>query len=872
MKLNFIGALCKRYNLSFRSLFLTFLSLCLLYLCWGITQYVQSYNYSTITHSNNNLTISYEYQIAHSVGFSAQDALKNDKAFISTENLSGSFSQKPHWLKYQVKNNSQQAMPLVLHIDGPMLHYLKMYEVMGIANNDSNTVNDERSNSLVQPTLINDILLQDPVFPHHTFTLKQGEEKLFLLETQTLKHAYVPLLLYSQDNFSKNKNLNQVIFIIFISTILIMIFYNMVIYSALKDKVYLVYISYLLGCFLVLSSANGFGYYVFTLPVHLWLNAHTIFFHYGLILCLLFLTLYFFKYEERKNKRYKISLYMAWGYAFIAIVSFLIDRELHGKLFYASMPIFYLWCAVLIIPHVKSDYTWGRFYFFSWIPLLAGAIIQPLVLLNILDYSFFTRHAFLFAVLIEVLFMACALAERMRTYEQNRVKLITYHPGDLIPRKVSLETKLSQLIIQKKTSTHVFVIKPENIDNILLYIDDKAKSFLMNGLYTKLNEVVAERKDVVFFNRNQEKICLLENNCFALLSHTSLKSKELETLTTLIQDTVFSHYILEDFSLNLSAEIGIAKYPEHGSSAEALISHAQLACQHAEKSENKWAFYLNESENKNHDLINLAKDLQLALKNNELELYHQPQVDLKTLRVCGSECLLRWEHKTLGYIFPPVFISIAENIGLMNQLTLWVVKRALEQHTQITENEIFNHMVSINISGKDIESITFFDDVKQIIVESGIAPDKIIFEITESSEIVNNLHAADVIEKLAIMGITISIDDFGTGYSSLSYMNSFPFQELKIDRQFVEGVCEDPKRKVIAESSVKMAKGLGLEVVAEGINSKLDEDTLRQFGCDIGQGYYYARPMPIVDYIEWLSNQVNAQIPESYYGEFIPAE
>ena len=122
------------------------------------------------------------------------------------------------------------------------------------------------------------------------------------------------------------------------------------------------------------------------------------------------------------------------------------------------------------------------------------------------------------------------------------------------------------------------------------------------------------------------------------------------------------------------------------------------------------------------------------------------------------------------------------------------------------------------------------------------------------------------------LGITISIDDFGTGYSSLSYISKLPFQELKIDRQFVENVCESAKQRIIAETTVKMAKGLGLEVVAEGINSKLDEETLRTFGCDIGQGFYYSEPKPLSDYLNWLNDQVNGRSEAVTYGEFIPAK
>ena len=227
--------------------------------------------------------------------------------------------------------------------------------------------------------------------------------------------------------------------------------------------------------------------------------------------------------------------------------------------------------------------------------------------------------------------------------------------------------------------------------------------------------------------------------------------------------------------------------------------------------------------------------------------------------------------RQLGSISPESFITIAEDFGLMPSLTLWIIETALCQQAALTENTGLNHMVSINISGKDLIQANFIDDVSKIIERCNIRAEKIIFELTESISFAQNNIAIKTIEQLIELGITISIDDFGTGYSSISQINKLPFQELKIDREFVENVCSDDKRKVIAEAAVKMAKGLGLEVVAEGINSSLDAATLRSFGCDIGQGYYYAKPMSYEDYLEWLNNLSNGQIPESLEGEYIPA-
>ena len=338
-----------------------------------------------------------------------------------------------------------------------------------------------------------------------------------------------------------------------------------------------------------------------------------------------------------------------------------------------------------------------------------------------------------------------------------------------------------------------------------------------------------------------------------------------------IQDVISEHYKIDDLKLPLSGIIGVSNYPEHGKSGQLLINRAQIALHHAKINHHKWEYFESTSTDKANYLLKLASDMKDALENKDFEIYHQPQIDLKTLRVCGSECLIRWNHKTEGFIPPSVFIPVAEDIGLINPLTLWIVKKSLEQHQTIIENEHKNHMVSINISGKDLASKHFYDGIVDSIKQSSVPPEKIIFELTESATITDSKHALEVIEQLNGLGITLSIDDFGTGYSSMSYISELPFQELKVDRQFVENVCDSTKRKTIAETTVKMGKGLGLEVVAEGINSQLDEDTLRSFGCDIGQGHFYAEAMPIMNYIAWLNEQKNGR-KDVVHGVFIPAE
>jgi EAL domain-containing protein (putative c-di-GMP-specific phosphodiesterase class I)/GGDEF domain-containing protein len=556
----------------------------------------------------------------------------------------------------------------------------------------------------------------------------------------------------------------------------------------------------------------------------------------------------------------------------VALYSLSLDQITQTKLFFSIQPLFFLFSLFIIFKRLSKDFAWARFYFISWIPFLAGAAIQPLVLLNYIDSTFLTQNAFLFAVMIEITFMAFALAERMRRNDQDRVHSISYHELTNLPRKSMLEAVMNKLQLSGNNDFCVLVIKPEHIEQISLYIDDKANAALFKRLSRRLSSLFIYNDAIESLSSNNEKICFLENNCLAIVVNKNKGTQDLSVLIKSIQQLISETFQIDDLKLPLSAVIGIANYPEHGDANYLLINHALLAVNDAQLVYGRWAYYQSEKSDQTSYLLKLATDLKEAIEKDTLEIYHQPQIDLKTLRVCSSECLIRWNHHNEGFISPVVFIPLAEDLGLINQLTLWVIKRSLVQHQQILVNN--NHMVSINISGKDIAHEHFFTNALTVIEESGIPAEKIILEITESASISHNQQSLELIQKLSDLGFTISIDDFGTGYSSMAQISHLPFQELKVDRLFVENVNDDHKRKTIAEATVKMAKGLGLEVVAEGINSQADEDTLRSFGCDIGQGFYYAKPMPIDDYLDWLvlQNKGRTQKRVDLDGEFIPAD
>jgi len=666
-------------------------------------------------------------------------------------------------------------------------------------------------------------------------------------------------------------SLDFALFGAFAGVALLMVIYNLVQYLSIKDKTYLIYTCYLLNALFLFSTMKESGNIIFSPEIYFALQEQSLLLHYSLTISLILFSLYFLQDNLIKKHKKTTIFYFFVALLCIAGAHYVLSNQLTTYLWIQSA--LYLYCSFIVLKNTNKKFIWTKFYYLSWFPFIIGAITHHLVILGYIKLSFISQNAFMLGVMIQLGFITFSLAERMRKNEQNKLHHLTHHAQSGLPRQLNLANTIKQINLSLTVNQNFFVIilQPEHIEKIKHYVDDTYVFSLFKKFNNSLSLLFKHNNAVIPLTLDNEKLCYIHGKCLGFIVDADALEIDVAIFIQSIQKTMGENYNIKGLNLSLTSVIGIAHYPDHGLSSNELVKCAQLAIRQAETTPEKWAFYQTHTPNKSAFLLELASDIQYALQNNQFKMYHQPQIDLKTSKVCGSECLIRWKHPIRGFISPTIFIPVAEDMGLINQITLWVIKQSLTQHTAIAE-AYRNHMVSINISGIDLISKNFYQDVIHILNNYDVPADKIIFEITESANIATNDHVVKVIEKFTDFGITVSIDDFGTGYSSFENLDKLPFQELKVDKQFVENVHKDNKRTVITETTVKMAKGLGLEVVAEGISTKKDETTLSDFGCDIGQGYYYSEALTLTEYLKWLSVQVNGRVSDDFYGEFIPAE
>jgi len=310
-------------------------------------------------------------------------------------------------------------------------------------------------------------------------------------------------------------------------------------------------------------------------------------------------------------------------------------------------------------------------------------------------------------------------------------------------------------------------------------------------------------------------------------------------------------FTLSEQPVHLSASIGIAAFPEHGLSAEELLRHAEAAMFAAKQTQTRYAVYGAALDSHSQQKIALLGDLRRALETDELTLHYQPQVDFRTNRLVGAEALLRWRHPERGMIPPLEFIPVAEETGLIHQLTPWVLKHALQQQFAWHRAGL-ELRLAVNVSMRNLRDPEFLRVVDALVGTSGVDSASITLEVTEAAMMLEATRTLDVLRRIRALGVNIAIDDFGTGYSSLAYLSRLPVNEVKIDRSFVMDSAM-PGPQAIVRAVIDLGKVFGLRVVAEGVKDEATWKRVRDLGCDIAQGYHFSEPLAGPDFTTWAA-------------------
>ncbi|WP_432823029.1 putative bifunctional diguanylate cyclase/phosphodiesterase [Trichloromonas sp.] len=407
-------------------------------------------------------------------------------------------------------------------------------------------------------------------------------------------------------------------------------------------------------------------------------------------------------------------------------------------------------------------------------------------------------------------------------------------------------SRLDQLLSEKKRS---------QTQTALLFLDldrFKATNDTRGHAYGDLLLVEAARRIRGAIRKEDIAARLGGDEFVVLLGSVSSGNEPLVVAEKLLQ-LLRRPYTLEGHETLSSASIGVAFFPEDGDDGQALLKHADMAMFAAkEQGRNRYQLFSADMHRQIIEKHQTAEELRLGIKRQELVLHYQPQVDLRSGDLLGVEALVRWQHPAKGLVYPGQFIEAAEETGLIRPMGEWVLRTACAQARAWQQQGVECRKMAVNISAIQFAQPDFLAMIDQVLAETGLSPEYLELELTESVLMVDGEEALRTLDGLKQRGVDVAIDDFGTGYSSLSYLNTFPVDRIKIDRSFVAEITAGGDDHVIIRTILAMASSLNLKVVAEGVETREQYEILGRLNCNAVQGYYVGRPIPSAELMDWL--------------------
>ncbi|MEL0646531.1 EAL domain-containing protein [Pseudoalteromonas agarivorans] len=801
--------------------------------------------------------LDYAYYIDENKTGSLKDiiASPNQLTNKSFSDIPWSFKQQNYWLFIDLENKSLYEQDIVAHFDNPMVDHLSIYRL---------TPNNELIETYKLGDKEESLSLFQYSVPHIRFSLPSKSIERLAIKIDTTGISKTPVNLYRYKEFVDLVRSQTGIWGIFAGVLLMAALYNLVLYFGIKDRVYLIYIGYIISALCLMGVVMGFGFYLWPLELQLFLHEKVIFTNYAMAFFTLAFCTMFLRYHKDKCWRYKLSKALLFLIFLLSIATLFLPEYIAAPVFFCVLSLLYVVCIILIYNKLRTGFRWAKFYVFSWIPLIIGAAIQPLELTGFLAYSFAIRHAFLVAILCEVILMAMALADRVR-YQRERA---LYHATHTQQTKLLNSAKLKQafmaLQLQGRNTT-LCLIKIRHFNSLNTIITPSQGYTLIKHVAKQIELELSHEREFanldIDFN-NSPRLADLGSGVFACISTKNQNQQSLEAALIKIINSLSKQYEIQGLNLQLTYNIGISNAGK-SDDFEYWLKRGYLALKKA-KNNNDLVVSTPNGSNLLMD-VSLAAKLQSAIKSDQLALYYQPQIGLNFNQVNGAEALLRWPDPAFKGVSIEELIILAEHTGIINELTLWVIERACKDLLKLTQDGHTDHPISVNLSAKNLSIKNLAEKVENILIKYQVPAHLLKFELTESALVESHEALISLVNELSDLGVRVVLDDFGTGYSSLSYLVNYRFTELKVDKSFVFDLINNAGHKVIVQTAIDMAHNLGLSITIEGIETQEVHHLLKEMGADRAQGYLYAKPLPFNDYLHFLKSQYSLKMLDSSF-------
>lgn len=445
--------------------------------------------------------------------------------------------------------------------------------------------------------------------------------------------------------------------------------------------------------------------------------------------------------------------------------------------------------------------------------------------------------------------------ELLSARETLRVQA-TRDPLTGLPNRLLFSNRLTYSLEQARRHDELVAIIFLDLDHFKL-INDTLGHSIGDGL---LKEVAGR---LVNSLRKVDTIARMGGDEFTVIATGLKRAEDAEIVAQKMLQAFSNSFQIEGHELFVTPSIGISIYPTDGCDAETLVKNADTAMYRAkEQGRNNYHIYTESSSNTTVEWVTLESHLRRAVERREFILYYQPRLSIKTGQTIGAEALVRWKHPELGIVPPAQFIPLAEESGLIVPIGEMVLRTACIQNKTWQDAGLPAIDVAVNVSARQFHKEDLRETVKKVLDETGLAPEYLGLELTESTLMQDPDAAVEILSELKSMGVKLSIDDFGTGYSSLSYLKRFPIDAVKIDQSFVKEITTNSDDAAIAEAVATMAHRMKLKVIAEGVETIDQLECLRRLGCDEMQGYFVSRPVPSEEFEALLLEESRRKVDE----------
>ncbi len=442
-----------------------------------------------------------------------------------------------------------------------------------------------------------------------------------------------------------------------------------------------------------------------------------------------------------------------------------------------------------------------------------------------------------------------------RKLAEERVQFLAYYDALTgLPNRILLQDRLDKALAgarRRKDKVALLFLDLDGFKNI--------NDSLGHSVGDLLLQEVSER--LKGWAREQDTVARVGGDEFLIVLSGVKDIPDAAVAAQRLMDAMTAAFVVQGHSLSVGCSIGISIFPEHGADGQTLIKNADAAMYSAKNNgRNNFRFFTEEMNGQVVERLTLENSLRLALNNQELFLVYQPQMDIATGRITGLEALLRWQHPKLGLVPPNKFIRIAENTGLIVPIGEWVLRTACSQVRKWQDEGLLAVPVAVNVSAIQFRQQNFCELIRRVLHETGLDPQYLELELTESLLLDNADLMLSVVQELTDMGLTLAIDDFGTGYSSFGYLKRYQVSKLKIDRLFIRDIAVNPDDAAITIAIISMAKSLNLKVIAEGVENEAQMTFLRAYHCDEIQGYYFSKPLAV----DKVADKLRGETPEQH--------